>query len=388
MKIANNWKIAEYERERERERERVNGGKWLITLILLIALTFASDVSLIQAAGTSIPVSKGGTGGTSPYEALVNLLPSYAGNEGKVLGLSGGTPAWVDLPQRNASLTATAAWQFKGERYVELGYSGSWAANSYKRFYHGEGVSAGSNNLIVLKVTASNWGPAQYGEFLVVVNLTQVASLDGFTVVPLVRTGATPTAIPEFTLSGNATSFDIWVKRTSGAGLIAELLTYDEVSPNDTLLNDPPTTTAPTLAKDSSNNDITTKSSGSWVGDNYSTTEVNTGGTWIDGKPIYRQTFAPAIINLTTTYQRTSIATTSSDIETVVKLEGMTKHINGDAYATFPLPADVETGSSEFHIGIQFRSDTHTIDCTRIRVGGVDQTHAITPTIYYTKTTD
>jgi hypothetical protein len=44
-----------------------------------------------------MPVSKGGTGGTSPYEALVNLLPSYAGNEGKVLGLSGGTPAWRGL---------------------------------------------------------------------------------------------------------------------------------------------------------------------------------------------------------------------------------------------------------------------------------------------------
>jgi hypothetical protein len=71
------------------------GRFYLITIvILLVVVLVVGKVNLIQAAGTSIPVSKGGTGGTSPYEALVNLLPSYAGNEGKVLGLSGGTPAW------------------------------------------------------------------------------------------------------------------------------------------------------------------------------------------------------------------------------------------------------------------------------------------------------
>ncbi|MDR1197366.1 MAG: hypothetical protein LBL08_03815, partial [Candidatus Nomurabacteria bacterium] len=46
-----------------------------------------------SASGTSIPITKGGTGATTAAGALTNLLPDFGGNDGKVLGLSGGTPS-------------------------------------------------------------------------------------------------------------------------------------------------------------------------------------------------------------------------------------------------------------------------------------------------------
>jgi hypothetical protein len=57
-----------------------------------------------SASGTSIPITKGGTGATTAAGALTNLLPDFGGNDGKVLGLSGGTPSWV--AQTGGSATA------------------------------------------------------------------------------------------------------------------------------------------------------------------------------------------------------------------------------------------------------------------------------------------
>jgi hypothetical protein len=293
----------------------------LVVVALLIIATFAIGVSIGSSAnadpspsGTSIPITKGGTGATDKTNALKNLLPDLAGNDGKVLGLNGGTPTWVDFPQRNDSITATSAtYSFKGTRYVELGYSGNWSGQ-YKKFYHGEGIPAGSNNFVALKVKAASWGGAQYAEFLVRVDLNQNTSFHAFTVTPLVNTGTSAITIPEFTLSGNATAFDIWLKG-DGYGYIAELLTYDEVSANDTLLNETPVATAPTPATG-----LTTKTSGSWVGDNYSISEVNTGGTWTDGKPIYRKVVNVTINYATTAFGQTNLGLTG--IDTLVNVGG------------------------------------------------------------------
>jgi hypothetical protein len=48
-----------------------------------------------STSGTNMPISKGGTGASDANQALKNLLPSLAGNDGKVLGLDSGNPAWV-----------------------------------------------------------------------------------------------------------------------------------------------------------------------------------------------------------------------------------------------------------------------------------------------------
>ncbi|MDR1300642.1 MAG: hypothetical protein LBK50_02950 [Candidatus Nomurabacteria bacterium] len=47
-------------------------------------------------------MKKGGTGATTPAGALENLLPSFTGNDGKVLGLNSGTPQWVAQSGTNA----------------------------------------------------------------------------------------------------------------------------------------------------------------------------------------------------------------------------------------------------------------------------------------------
>lgn len=58
-----------------------------------------SGVSLTTQVTGTLPVANGGTGATTAADARVNLLPSYAGNAGKVLALNvGGTDTeWVSV---------------------------------------------------------------------------------------------------------------------------------------------------------------------------------------------------------------------------------------------------------------------------------------------------
>lgn len=55
------------------------------------------DITSLSALTTALSVAQGGTGGTTPSGARVNLLPSYSGNAGRVLAVnSGGTDTeWV-----------------------------------------------------------------------------------------------------------------------------------------------------------------------------------------------------------------------------------------------------------------------------------------------------
>jgi hypothetical protein len=57
-----------------------------------------------SASGTSIPIVKGGTGAVTREGALVNLLPEFENDDGKVLGLSGGAPAWVNQAKSEATI--------------------------------------------------------------------------------------------------------------------------------------------------------------------------------------------------------------------------------------------------------------------------------------------
>ncbi|MDR1300721.1 MAG: hypothetical protein LBK50_03370 [Candidatus Nomurabacteria bacterium] len=117
------------QRERERERESrfgptslsrlskragqvVSHKAWFIITALLVGAAFIVGISIGNSAegsapsGTSIPVKKGGTGATDKTNALKNLLPDLAGNDGKVLGLSSGTPTWMNsatLPNYSAA---------------------------------------------------------------------------------------------------------------------------------------------------------------------------------------------------------------------------------------------------------------------------------------------
>lgn len=62
------------------------------------------------------------------------------------------------------------------------------------------------------------------------------------------------------------------------------------------------------------------KGDGTWqsVADNYSTSEVNTGATWIDGKPIYKKTFSFTLANAESTTVNHGI----SNFGLLIKFEG------------------------------------------------------------------
>jgi hypothetical protein len=199
------------------------------------------------------------------------------------------------------------------------------------KFYHGKGISSGANNVIVLKLKAVSWSHGHYAEFLVILNLTLNTSLDRLTVVPIVSTGdsnyPTPNiALPEVIITGSASAgFDLWIKKPAmSAALTAELVGYDEVSAEDTLLKEPLGSSDPVPVSV-----LPTQISGSYVGENYSSTEVNTGGTWIDGKPIYKQTVTTSGPSSLTAPANGKYYRTGITADTLVKAETIVKLSNG-----------------------------------------------------------
>jgi hypothetical protein len=69
---------------------------------------------------------------------------------------------------------------------MELGYTGSRPTNSYKRFYHGEGVPSGANNITILRIKATNRAGGSYAEFLVSISVRENTSIDRLEVSPIV----------------------------------------------------------------------------------------------------------------------------------------------------------------------------------------------------------
>lgn len=103
---------------------------------------------------------------------------------------------------------------------------------------------------------------------------------------------------------------------------------------------------------------------------NYSTDEVKTGGTWIDGKPIYRRTFTTASGKATTDVTLGTIA----NLAEVVSTNGYVKYY-----------------STHFSLSF-FRNDTY-YHRTMVSSGGNVTVHCCQPfsavvTVEYTKTTD
>jgi hypothetical protein len=84
----------------------LNNRAWLV-IAILITITGFSVWGIINntknvngvSSGTSLPISKGGTDATNASDALKNLLPDLTGNDGKILGLNGGTPTWINGAQ-------------------------------------------------------------------------------------------------------------------------------------------------------------------------------------------------------------------------------------------------------------------------------------------------
>lgn len=120
------------------------------------------------------------------------------------------------------------------------------------------------------------------------------------------------------------------------------------------------------------NDDNDTWSVQAMTGDSYYTSEVKTGDTWVDGKPIYKKTVTKSSTGGTT------ITHGISNFGTLVKIEGSAYDSTSRKYIALP---SAVTGASS--IGIWTVSTTEVV-CTST----VNDPFTWNVTLYYTKTTD
>ena len=111
----------------------------------------------------------------------------------------------------------------------------------------------------------------------------------------------------------------------------------------------------------------------------YSTTEVNTGKTWIDSKPIYRKVItgtSPSAVNTDTV-----IGNIGASIDTIIKFDAF---IDLQQYGIVPLPQALATTN---HNNI-FIADKSTGSISMYVENLVYRNNAVNITVEYTKTTD
>jgi hypothetical protein len=65
-------------------------------MAFVVGANLVTSADSASPSGTSIPVTKGGTGATTEQGALQNLLPDFDSNNGKVLGSTGTEIGWVE----------------------------------------------------------------------------------------------------------------------------------------------------------------------------------------------------------------------------------------------------------------------------------------------------
>lgn len=108
--------------------------------------------------------------------------------------------------------------------------------------------------------------------------------------------------------------------------------------------------------------------------ESYSTEETLTGGTWIDGKPIYRKTYYSA-----TNWANGTIIDTIQNLGNVVDVRNMSMYANGRVYVNFGNDS-INTSSA----GIDYNNGNIVVD----RSGGFVNSLPSTVIVEYTKTTD
>ena len=109
----------------------------------------------------------------------------------------------------------------------------------------------------------------------------------------------------------------------------------------------------------------------------YQTTEVKTNQTWIDGKPIYRIVFEG------TTYNDFQPNTAISNLDALIKMEGMAMHTNGLAFLDLgyaSIDGVAWTSGMYYQKQYGFRVNAGTSF-----IGSYTSWRAL---LYYTKTTD
>ena len=113
------------------------------------------------------------------------------------------------------------------------------------------------------------------------------------------------------------------------------------------------------------------------VGNDYSTTEINTGQTWIDGKPIYRKIVK---VNNLAIKDGTTYAHGIANIKEILPMScGRMLYGNNTPFYTYPLVA---------HSGAILTSTFNTTNIVWVGNDSWGTSHTHIFVIYYTKTTD
>jgi hypothetical protein len=145
----------------------LNNKTWLVIAILLTVTVLSAwgvinNIKPVEAdsanSGTHLPISKGGTGAGEKSDALKNLLPDLANNNGKVLGLTSGTPTWVNTGATVTSsnddgkvkiLEDTTMKVNKSYSTAEVNTGATWTDGKpiYRRVFEGNIVAAASTSI-------------------------------------------------------------------------------------------------------------------------------------------------------------------------------------------------------------------------------------------------
>jgi hypothetical protein len=356
---------------------------WLITTILLVSTAFTIGLSINNSAngaspsGTSIPIKKGGTGATDKVNALTNLLPDLAGNDGKVLGLQGGTPSWV-AQAGNLIMTPDYTKQETTNLLDNSDYKTSftlpastWTSTVYAKFvapktgyyactqtFYANPASEHSQSFIAVnsKTVAAIYTPALYGGFnMFTPSVFQATQGDTITLA----IGTTPTVATNYSLTLDASNHCYFIPpkySTPPQPIVVEGGDYDK-NERQVMVNDNGTQ-RPKLS--------------------------------VNRKPIYVRTFER---NYTTYNTNTSATGTSeilsddNNIEMIVDQEVIFVH-NGN---TWSVNGQVYYGSADYDglsYVMQITSNGNDIHLWRniYDVGYTAGTFYLTA--YYTKTTD
>ena len=116
----------------------------------------------------------------------------------------------------------------------------------------------------------------------------------------------------------------------------------------------------------------------------YSTSEVKTNATWIDGKPIYKKTF---VVSIPSSGNVVSFQHGINNLGFFVKSEGVAMNINGTSARFLPdFYIDNDNISGVFGCAIYGGSLLH--ESVDITYGSWYRGGTVYATLYYTKTTD
>jgi hypothetical protein len=107
-------------------------------------------------------VKKGGTGATTAGGALQNLLPEFTSNNGKVLGLTGGAPTWVEQAQpTNAYMFPDYAKMDATSRITE--HNETWVVEEDGYVYVNVSSTGIDNHVIYINDEVVGNSAASYG---------------------------------------------------------------------------------------------------------------------------------------------------------------------------------------------------------------------------------